>query len=414
MRYQWGGQIVVSELRGIELVRPCDTWALSFGSPEPERKATDNAGRKMVVWGVVVRGATPDGRQTISVETVYGPDDAMPEVAVPEYPCPGGIREQLYSWVGVVVVSELEGRHLELDRGCDTWVLLPQSDDVAKKLEAYSGKKIVTWGVVSTEPSIYMRPTISVSSAHGPDEPVIALYVPEYPCSGTVTPRPPMCRPTEMDLFAGEIAAIGKVVREGDNMYLDTPSGRIVLKYDVLEPRAVPPSSTGETTAGGMVGGVAPSYAESEESVVAGKWVVEGKQLTIMVRYIRSWGCYVYQEPVPPPDPSPVPSPWPGEGMGVLYGQVRIGPLCPVEPCPNPTPDVYSSRYLVLESEAGKRLEVPLTQDGWFKAQVAVEVYKVTLTNCDFLGCKTALPRKVEVVANEVTTLEINIDTGIR
>ena len=100
--------------------------------------------------------------------------------------------------------------------------------------------------------------------------------------------------------------------------------------------------------------------------------------------------------------------------MGVLYGQVRIGPLCPVEPCPNPTPDVYSSRSLILETEAGKSVEVPLMQDGWFKAPVAVGVYIVTLTNCDFLGCKTALPRKVEVVADGVTILEIDIDTGIR
>ncbi|MBI4337871.1 MAG: hypothetical protein HY683_08615 [Chloroflexi bacterium] len=411
-RYQWLGQIVVSELRGIELARPCETWtyALAFASPEVESKAANLAGKKVVVWG------TPSpisSRRTINVEAVYDADGPVPEVAVPEYPCPDDTREQLYSWVGVVVVSELEGRHLELDRGCDAWVLMPESDEVTKKLETYVGKKLTVWGDVSTAPSIYMRQTISVKSAHGPDDPVIALYVPEYPCPGTVTPRPPMPGPVAIDLLPGEIAAVGKLLKEGEATYLETPSDRIVLKYDASTPTAAPAGQDGETRVDAGGGSVPPSSVESQEVMVVGKWRVEDGRLVITVRYVTSWGSYVYPEPVPSPQPMPVP-PEPGEGMGVLYGQVRIGPLCPVEPCRNPTPDVYSSRSLVLESEAGETLEVPLTPDGWFKVQVEAGVYVVTLTNCDFLGCKAALPQKVAMTANAVTTLEINIDTGIR
>lgn len=411
-RYQWVGQIVVSELRGIELARSCDTWALTFGSPEVENKAVNSAGLKMIVWGTL---SPVDSRSLIHVEAVYSPGGPMPEVVVPDYPCPGEVREQLYSWVGVVEVNDLEGRHLELDRGCDTWVLLAESEEVARKLEAFKGKKIMVWGVVFTGPSIYMRPTISVRSAHGPDDPVIALYVPEYPCPGVVVPpEPPVTRPAEFDLLPGEIAAVGRVVREGQGMYLETPSGRIALKDDASGQMAVSGGPAGETTSGAGPASVPPSYAEREDVLVAGKWLVEGGQLAIVVRYTRTWGYYRYPLPVPPPLPRPQPTTEPQGEMGVLYGQVRIGPLCPVEPCPAPTPDVYSSRALVLESETGERLEVPLTPDGWFKVQVKAGVYVVTLTDCNFLGCRTALPRKVQVAANEVTTLEIDIDTGIR
>ena len=41
----------------------------------------------------------------------------------------------------------------------------------------------------------------------------------------------------------------------------------------------------------------------------------------------------------------------PGNETGTLAGSVKIGPLCPVEPCSTQLGDTYSSRQLQLRSE---------------------------------------------------------------
>ena len=414
-RLEWIGQIVVSA-GGIELERPCDdfAWALTFTSAEVKSAAEKLAGKKTVVWGAL---SPVSARRTIQVEAVYETGSPMPKIAVPEYPCPGDTREQVYSWVGMVVASELEGRHLELKRDCDFWVLKAESDEVARKLESFVGKKLTVWGNVATGPSINMLQTIAVQSAYGPDELVVMLYVPEYPCTGTVTPVPPgpVPVPSGIDLQAGELAAIGKLVRQGETSYLETPAGRILLQNYAGDIMVVPPVplTPAQSPAAGGVAGAAPSYAGGEEVMVVGKWRIEGGQLIIAVRYTRSLGYTVPPKPVPSPGPLP-PTPGPVGTAGVLYGQVKIGPLCPVEPCRDPIPDVYSSRSLLLESGAGKRTEVPLMPGGWFKLPVEAGTYGVTLSNCDFLGCRSALPQRITVVADQVTELTINIDTGIR
>ncbi len=100
--------------------------------------------------------------------------------------------------------------------------------------------------------------------------------------------------------------------------------------------------------------------------------------------------------------------------LGILAGQVNVGPLCPVEPCPGPAPDVYSSRKLVLTPPAGSVIYVSLNSDGRFQAEVPAASYSVDLTDCTFLGCRWELPKQVTVQAGQVTKLDINIDTGIR
>ncbi len=89
-----------------------------------------------------------------------------------------------YQWNGTVVVSTLEGRHLEIQRGCDSWVLMPQSDEVAKKLEDNVGNKVMLWGKVYTGASIYMKQAVAVDAAFGPNDPVpmTLVAIPEYPC----------------------------------------------------------------------------------------------------------------------------------------------------------------------------------------------------------------------------------------
>jgi hypothetical protein len=99
---------------------------------------------------------------------------------------------------------------------------------------------------------------------------------------------------------------------------------------------------------------------------------------------------------------------------GVLVGRVSIGPLCPVEPCPGPTPDVYSSREIVLQPQSGEPIRLSLNADGSFEAQVKSGVYTLDLTDCSFLGCPRELPRTVTIVPGNTTEIMIDIDTGIR
>lgn len=99
---------------------------------------------------------------------------------------------------------------------------------------------------------------------------------------------------------------------------------------------------------------------------------------------------------------------------GTLTGTVNIGPLCPVEPCSNPPPDIYSSRQLILHPQYGQQILIPLRADGSFQAKVRAGTYTVDLTNCTFLGCKNSLPLTVTIEGSQTTILNISIDTGIR
>jgi len=103
-----------------------------------------------------------------------------------------------------------------------------------------------------------------------------------------------------------------------------------------------------------------------------------------------------------------------GSQEGTLSGRVSIGPLCPVEPCRNPPQDIYSSRELLLKPPFGEAMHVKLEVDGTFQAKILAGTYTVNLTNCTFRGCEAVLPRTVIIAPNQITILEINIDTGIR
>lgn len=100
--------------------------------------------------------------------------------------------------------------------------------------------------------------------------------------------------------------------------------------------------------------------------------------------------------------------------QGVISGQVTIGPLCPVEPCANPRPDIYSSREIILQPQFGNPIHIKLNPNGSFQAEVNSGTYTLNLTGCMFLGCKNALPITVTIESNKVTRVDITIDTGIR
>ena len=114
----------------------------------------------------------------------------------------------------------------------------------------------------------------------------------------------------------------------------------------------------------------------------------------------------------------PTETPVPDQPTGVFAGSVKIGPLCPVEPCTSPVGDIYSSRPLQLRSELASgtsdSISVFLNQDGTFRTPLPVGQYEVGLSNCKFLGCSGSLPVTIEIVQGETFGLNINIDTGIR
>ena len=102
------------------------------------------------------------------------------------------------------------------------------------------------------------------------------------------------------------------------------------------------------------------------------------------------------------------------ERQGTLTGNISIGPLCPVEPCAGPVTDVYSSRTLILRPKSGDPLHVSLDADGNFETSIRAGVFTLDLSDCEFLGCSFTFPRTVTILPDQVTRLDIDLDTGIR
>jgi hypothetical protein len=107
---------------------------------------------------------------------------------------------------------------------------------------------------------------------------------------------------------------------------------------------------------------------------------------------------------------------------GILTGKVTVGPLTPVEQVgvtpPVPDPAVFTSRKLLLYEADGTTLvqEIPLQAAGYYG------VYRVTLKPGTYVldyphqgvGGAKGLPATVEIRAGKTTTLDVDIDTGIR
>jgi hypothetical protein len=202
--------------------------------------------------------------------------------------------------------------------------LLPQNDEAKNRIDRYTGQKAVVWGTVFRGATIYMRQAIAATSVFGPNDPMpmTLIAIPEYPCPGD--PKPPVPVPPQtIELLPGEIGAIGTLVWENGRPVLETPSGRILL---TIPPQVAVPGAAEPSTPGGPSGDPKESFPSPVRPqlmvIAAGKWSIAGGQLVITVRYLRPWPSSVVIEPPPPPPPA--------KGAGTLYGQVRIGPLCPV------------------------------------------------------------------------------------
>lgn len=106
------------------------------------------------------------------------------------------------------------------------------------------------------------------------------------------------------------------------------------------------------------------------------------------------------------------------KNSGMVEGNMKIGPICPVEqvghPC-NPTVAMYASHPIFIYSSDKSILIKTLTPDasGDFSATLPVGSYFVD-TQHQSVGAVQGVPAVISIISGEITTLTISIDTGIR
>lgn len=109
---------------------------------------------------------------------------------------------------------------------------------------------------------------------------------------------------------------------------------------------------------------------------------------------------------------------------GFLSGKISIGPICPVEknpPDPNcqPTEQTYAAysldAYRLSDSEPGEkniyRSPFHANNDGTYKIELPEGKYLIKRNTNSMIGSYSKI---VEIKAGQTTTLNIDIDTGIR
>jgi len=104
--------------------------------------------------------------------------------------------------------------------------------------------------------------------------------------------------------------------------------------------------------------------------------------------------------------------------FGRLAGVVTIGPNCPVQsdtnPCPTP-PSAYTLRKVLVFDEQRAHLlhTVDIDTQGLYVIDLSPAKYLVDIQGVG-IDRSADVPKLVEIHANTVTTLNINIDTGLR
>jgi len=105
--------------------------------------------------------------------------------------------------------------------------------------------------------------------------------------------------------------------------------------------------------------------------------------------------------------------------MSTLEGHVTIGPLVPVvregEPEPTAAPEVYASRQIVIYAQDGRTeiARVQIDANGNYRVTLPVGTYVVDINHVG-IDWGIDLPKTVEIVSQQVTRLDVEIDTGIR
>ena len=106
---------------------------------------------------------------------------------------------------------------------------------------------------------------------------------------------------------------------------------------------------------------------------------------------------------------------------GFLEGKISIGPICPVErdpPDPGclPTAETYKAYPVSVWTSNGRRKIAPINPalDGSFITELTPGNYLVILENGQNKIGSSTLPVGISIISEETTSLNINIDTGIR
>jgi hypothetical protein len=106
------------------------------------------------------------------------------------------------------------------------------------------------------------------------------------------------------------------------------------------------------------------------------------------------------------------------QAKGFLQGKINIGPLCPVERNPpdprcQPTAETFQAWPIAVFLGHDKVAMIIPKTDGTFNLPLAPGTYTVDHEKQQHFG-KGTLPSTVEIKSGETTTLDIDIDTGIR
>ncbi len=105
-------------------------------------------------------------------------------------------------------------------------------------------------------------------------------------------------------------------------------------------------------------------------------------------------------------------------GTGTIEGTMTIGPICPVEridqPC-NPTPEMYAAHKVFVYTPDKTKIIATLIPNaqGNFSATLLAGSYIVDVTH-QSIGFIKGAPQNIKITSGQITTIIINIDTGIR
>lgn len=106
---------------------------------------------------------------------------------------------------------------------------------------------------------------------------------------------------------------------------------------------------------------------------------------------------------------------------GFLEGKISIGPICPVEKIPPdpdclPTAETYKSYPVSVWTANGEKkiLQLSPSLDGMFKCELTAGTYLVIVEKMGSSIGSVNLPAEITINSDQTTTLNIDIDTGIR
>ena len=106
---------------------------------------------------------------------------------------------------------------------------------------------------------------------------------------------------------------------------------------------------------------------------------------------------------------------------GILEGKISIGPICPVETDPPdpgclPTAETYKAYPVAVWTSDGEKkiIQINPAIDGTYRTDLEPGKYLIMLEIDRSNIGSSNLPVEVSIISDNITTLNIDIDTGIR